>query len=65
MDFPISAICVRNGKISGAWRHLIDAMKIFKDVGMTKQGGNWHVFVREGGENWNFWPKYLPLEGRG
>ena len=48
MDFPISAICVRNGKISGAWRHLIDAMKIFKDVGMTKQGRNWHVFVRGG-----------------
>ena len=50
MDFPISAICVRNGKISGAWRHLIDAMKIFKDVGITRQGRNLHAFVRGGGK---------------
>ena len=60
MDFPISAICVRNGKISGAWRHLIDAMKIFKDVGMTKQGGNWHVFVREGGKIGTFGQNIYP-----
>ena len=44
-------VVLETEKYFGASRHLIDAMKIFKDVGMTKQGRNWHVFVRRGGKN--------------
>ena len=56
-----SKFCVKNGKISGASRHLLDAMKIFKDVGMTKQGRNWHVFVRGGGKIGTFGQNIYPL----
>ena len=43
--------CVRNGKISGALRHLQDAMKKFTDAGRKRQERNWHVFRKGEGKN--------------
>ena len=35
-------------KISGASRHLKDAVKVFTDVGKKEQGRNWHILFEEG-----------------
>ena len=49
-----------NGKLSGALRHLKEAMKIFTDA-VVKNREKLACFFSGGGKNWNFWQKYLPL----
>ena len=44
-----------------ASRHMLDAMKIFTSVGVTRNGKKLGNFVPGGWKNWNFWPKHFPL----
>ena len=37
-------------------------IKILSVVSVKKQGRNWHIFVSEGGENWNIWLNFLFLD---